>query len=169
MVDLAQLSQAGRGIEAAPDMEFDLLPTGNYQTKIEEAVFKQTKSGDYWMIVFKLRVLVGEHKGKLQFWNYVIDHTNPDKLARLRRDLEKLGFPRGADLGSIPQYIDGFRNLAIEIRISQGKKANNNGDYPLFTNLVKVIDIGAIPHDDPRGAMPQGNFAPPPPEDEIPF
>lgn len=176
-VDLNTIGRAGEGIEAAPDQDFEDLPPGNYQMRVEECHFKQTKSGNNWMLVFKLKVISGEHKGRVHYWYHVLYHTDPEKIAWYRRDIEKLGFPRGGNLSTIGQYTSKFCNLVLEINLKLGTKLNNNGVYPTFTRLNKVVELGAGANPGLQRTPPQGDLTPPggapatalPPEDEIPF
>ena len=71
-VDIKGLSEDIKNVEKNGGIgEFAEVPTGTYEIRIEDMELKESKSGDA-MFVCKMRILAGEFKNSVMFWNQVI-------------------------------------------------------------------------------------------------
>jgi len=123
-VDLAAFDQDYASAEVE---DFDRVPDGKYQTKVEKACLAKSREKGIPMIKWQLGVISGAHAGRKIFKNSVI---TKDSLRFVKGDLEKLGvkLDRFSDLEKrLPSVI------GKTIEASVVTKAKDGG--PEYTNI----------------------------------
>ncbi|MGE5623811.1 MAG: DUF669 domain-containing protein [Methanocella sp.] len=87
--ELAAFDQNWKDIEINENGNFDPLPDGKYQVAVEEVSLERSKASGRAQVKWTLRVLVGEHKGRL-IWRYN-GIENFDQATYLKKDLHTCG------------------------------------------------------------------------------
>jgi len=115
--------------------EYTPIPEGDYLLRMNRITEKAIKGGKGTLLSAGFEVIKGDHKGRLVFHNFIVDHTNPkaveigtDQLDKYLRAVgvedgfEGLGFDRG----SLEEYTELPFTGAVKIQEpNPGYKAQN--------------------------------------------
>ncbi|MFH2000495.1 MAG: DUF669 domain-containing protein [Planctomycetota bacterium] len=126
-IDLSQFDDEFATTEIQ-DKEFDDLPDGKFQVKIEKAELTRSKRKNLPMLKWTLRILNGPFAGRLLWRNNLI--VTPDNLKWLKTDLFTCGLvlDKASDLKKrLPDLLD----LKLEVT-----KRTRNGNENVFLNRL---------------------------------
>ena len=104
-------------VKNAKDSDFEAVPDGEYIVSVENMEIRPTKKGDRLMFAVKMKVLEGDCKDRLVFFNKVISgftsgkYTSAQAIKGVITWLEKLN----TDI--VPEFIDyeDFANCVLDI------------------------------------------------------
>ena len=71
LIDIEGLKQDMKDLERK-NSEFEEVPLGKYEVAIDRMEIKETKNGDKLMLSIVFRIVEGNYKGRLIFYNQVI-------------------------------------------------------------------------------------------------
>jgi hypothetical protein len=135
-VDLSEFDDDFSSVEAP---NFDELPDGKYQVRIDAVRLDRSQKGDS-MIKWDLVVIAGQHSGRHIFKNSVITHA---ALPFVKGDLKTLGLElaKFSDLsGRLQDVLDATLEISKRTR----------GDYTnvYFNKRIKIAGDASQPSDD---------------------
>lgn len=110
-VDVEGLKQDAKDA-AENKIEFKEVPEGKYEVKIDKMELKESKNGRP-MVSFWMKILEGDYKGQLLFWNQVIDIGFG--LHKVNEFLGSLDSGLDVTFDSFAQYNDLLMDIHEEI------------------------------------------------------
>jgi hypothetical protein len=140
-MDLSVYDEAYAGAEAPSNDGFQPLPDGTYQVFIEDVELKETKETAKPMIVWKFKVLSGNHKGRVEYKNDVIQD---EKMSFIKGSLLTCGLILNK-FSELPDKIDSLINVDIEITIKTTKK--NGNEYRNIYINKRIDTTGEVTED----------------------
>ena len=123
------LSAFDDDFDAAEEPEFDELPDGKYQVRIEKAQVSKSSAGDP-MIKWELLVIAGAREGRRIFKNSVITDRS---LPFVKGDLKKVGLELNR-LSELPGRIGETLDKALEVT----KKTKGEYTNVYFNRLLSI-------------------------------
>ena len=106
---------------------YDPIPNGNYLVTFDRVSEVATKKGDGSFVKASFKVEEGDHKGRLIFTNFLINHSNPKAASigkeQLSKCLKALGVYKGFEgIGNDATQLESFigRELIVELGIEAG-------------------------------------------------
>ncbi|HPQ70610.1 MAG TPA: DUF669 domain-containing protein [bacterium] len=118
--DLAALDDDYAAAEVEPN-QFDDLPDGKYQAKVEKVEMGNTQNGAP-MLKWQLRVLGPQHRGRMLFRNSVM--ASRDNLKYLKADLLLCGLEL-AKLSDLPNRLNELLDVGLEVtKRTRGEYSN---------------------------------------------
>jgi len=120
-LDLSQFDEDYASADAKPKGQFEDLPDGKYQVRVDEVELKETRETGKPMLSWKLVVINGEFEGRVLFRNNVITKKS---IPFLKSDLELLGvtLERFSDL---PSHLESLLDKQIAIsKVTKDKYEN---------------------------------------------
>lgn len=128
--DLAQFDEEYAATEVQPN-QYDDLPDGKYQAKIEKVELVRTQNGAP-MLKWHLRVLGPQHRGRMMFRNNVM--ASSENIKFLKADLLACGLELGK-LSDLPGRLGELLDVALEVtKKTRGEYAN------VYLNKRIVLD-----------------------------
>ena len=136
-IDIAGLTEDLKNIEETGGSEFDEVPVGNYDVKVQKMELTTSKKGDP-MVSIWFKILAGEHKNSLIFMNQLVTqafqiHMVNELLRSMDTDVnvEFKSYKQFADMiADVYEAVDGKLEFALEYRV-------NNKGY----NSYKITDV----------------------------
>ena len=126
--------------------DFDVLPAGWYQAKVNAADIKKTKAGNGEYINLQLEILGPSHQGRIVFSNINIMNPNPKAeeigLSQLNSLLSSIGL---AQISDTDQLINGEAMIKLSIKRSDeyGDRNEVKG-YKALSNSMPTMASSAI-------------------------
>jgi len=124
---------------------FKPLPEGEYLVRMNRIEEKEIKNGGGKMLVAGFQVVNGEHKGRLVFHNFIIEHATSPKAveigsAQLDRYLKCIGISSGFeglgyDVGALQDSLEVPFNAYLKIE-------DGGGTYRDTNKIVKFSSRG---------------------------
>ena len=128
--DLAVYDADFAAAEVQPN-QFDEVPDGKYQVKVEKVELARTQNGAP-MLKWHLRVLGPQHRGRMMFRNNVM--ASSENIKFLKADLLACGLELGK-LSDLPERLGELLDIALEVtRKTRGDFAN------VYINKRIVLD-----------------------------
>lgn len=136
-IDIAGLTEDLKNIEETGGSEFDEVPVGNYDVKVQKMELTTSKKGDP-MVSIWFKILAGEHKNSLIFMNQLVTqafqiHMVNELLRSMDTDVnvEFKSYKQFANMiADVYEAVDGKLEFALEYRV-------NNKGY----NSYKITDV----------------------------
>lgn len=136
-IDIAGLTEDLKNIEETGGSEFDEVPVGNYDVKVQKMELTTSKKGDP-MVSIWFKILAGEHKNSIIFMNQLVTqafqiHMVNELLRSMDTDVnvEFKSYKQFADMiADVYEAVDGKLEFALEYRV-------NNKGY----NSYKITDV----------------------------
>lgn len=136
-IDIAGLTEDLKNIEETGGSEFDEVPVGNYDVKVQKMELTTSKKGDP-MVSIWFKILAGEHKNSIIFMNQLVTqafqiHMVNELLRSMDTDVnvEFKSYKQFADMiADVYEAVDGKLEFALEYRV-------NNKGY----NTYKITDV----------------------------
>lgn len=126
--------------EQAEPPDFDELPDGKYQVRVEKAQLTESSKGDP-MIKWDLVVLSGASAGRHLFKNAVITRAS---LPFVKGDLKVLGLAL-AKFSDLPDHLESVLEKALQVT------KRTSGEYTnVYFNRLIEIPAGEDPADVPQ-------------------
>jgi len=123
-VDLSQYDQEYQQTEAA---DFDEVPDGKYQVRIQSVRMAESTNGNP-LIKWDLVILNGKFEGRHIFKNSVI---TPAALPFIKGDLKTLGLQL-AKFSDLPLYLE----TLLDLRLNVTKRTKGDFTNVYFQNLI---------------------------------
>lgn len=137
-----------KDIKEARKNTFENLPKGNYHVEMNKLEMKMSKTGKP-MVSISMKVIDGEHKGRLMFMNRVIGGTKNDArmiagietwLSELEAEDDRgelvnvhfLTYPQFADL--VMDIAEALDDMGLQYEVEYDDKAFNS------IEIVRVLD-----------------------------
>ena len=146
--DVTLPAGAGSGIDltafdedfASAEVEdFDRVPDGKYQIKVEKAALAKSREKGTPMIRWQFGVISGAHAGRKIFKNSIITH---ESMRFVKGDLEKLGLKLGR-LSELEKHLPGLIGQAAEVSVVTKAKAEGGQEYlNVYVNRLLSIPAG---------------------------
>jgi len=127
--DLAGFDDDYVGSEVS-DSEFDSVPDGKYQVKVDRIELTRTTKGDP-MLKWTLRILGPTHEGRLLWRNNVMG--SPENIAWLKKDLYACEL-RLARLSELPANLERL----LDIRLDVTKKTRGEYESVYINRRIKT-------------------------------
>lgn len=136
-VDIEALSEGIKNVEKNGGVgEYEEVPTGRYEIRIEDMELKESKNGDP-MFSCWMRILAGEFENKLLFYNQVI--PKDFQIALVNKFLRSL--ESGIDVDSTFMGYAKYNNLIMDIHEAIDdagleymiEYSRNKRGYPVYT------------------------------------
>ena len=136
-IDIAGLTEDLKNIEETGGSEFDEVPVGNYDVKVQKMELTTSKKGNP-MVSIWFKILAGEHKNSIIFMNQLVTqafqiHMVNELLRSMDTDVnvEFKSYKQFADMiADVYEAVDGKLEFALEYRV-------NNKGY----NSYKITDV----------------------------
>ena len=136
-IDIAGLTEDLKNIEETGGSEFDEVPVGNYDVKVQKMELTTSKKGDP-MVSIWFKILAGEHKNSIIFMNQLVTqafqiHMVNELLRSMDTDVnvEFKSYKQFADMiADVYEAVDGKLEFALDYRV-------NNKGY----NSYKITDV----------------------------
>jgi len=119
---LAQYDEAFGGVDPAENKEFEPLPDGNYQAKVDRAVVAPSKRSDRDMLTITWSIIGPTHAGRLVWDRTLLDR--PDGWPFLKAMLLKMGINL-SQLSELPAACHLMLDRYAEIYIKQAGEFTN--------------------------------------------
>lgn len=121
---------------------FEAVPHGTYEVKVNKMELKKSKKGDPMLSIW-FKILTGEHKGSLIFYNQVLTtgfglHSANEMLRSLDTDVnvEFVNFKQYHNMIlDIYEAVDG--NLEYALKYTENSKNKDFSDYEI-TDVFEV-------------------------------
>jgi hypothetical protein len=148
--DLAQFDEEFDQIEPAEKKEFDPVPNGKYQAKIDKVYLDRSKTSNNLMLKWELVIISGKYAGRRLFRNNMI--ATKENLSWLKTDLGTAGLTiqKTSDL---PNRLGELLDVVVEVSVRNNKEGDR--DYQ-NVYLNKKLDI-EVPERFKQGHGPKGN------------
>lgn len=141
---LESLDDTWAGAEVNEGGNYDNLPDGTYQVRIEEVCFRNARSSGALMFEFTFAVAAGEHQGR-KVWHRRMLNTD-DGVKYLKQDLHRLGM-RAARLSEVQGRLAELLDLMAEIRLKTTTK--DGRDYQnVYVNKLIEFELAPSAADD---------------------
>lgn len=136
-IDIEGLTEDLKNIEETGGSEFDEVPVGNYDVKVQKMELTTSKKGDP-MVSIWFKILAGEHKNSIIFMNQLVTqafqiHMVNELLRSMDTDVnvEFKSYKQFANMiADVYEAVDGKLEFALDYRV-------NNKGY----NSYKITDV----------------------------
>ena len=144
-------------VKNAQSDNFGPIPAGNYTAEITRSEVKQTKDGRGSYLSLSLKVLEGDHAGRLIFQNITLTNANATAQTIGRASLAQLAGACG-----ILSLQDSEQLHGIPVGIRVAIETDKSGQYEPRNTIKKFFPLGSPMHNTaPQGfATAQQGFAP---------
>jgi hypothetical protein len=113
------------------------VPDGKYQCQVDKAWLARSKKGNKRMLRWQLKIVGGEHSGRVLFRNNMIE--TPDNIKWLKGDLEVCGLTIHK-LNELNEKVDKLLGVSVEVQVkNRGKDAEGRTNQNVYLN--KLVDI----------------------------
>jgi len=109
--DLADLDEDYTQAEAPERKDFDEVPDGKYQVKVDKVGLTISQAGNR-MLQWQLRVLAGAHANRVIFKQSMLE--TPENLKYLKGDLSTCGVEL-TKLSELPERLGDLLDICLEI------------------------------------------------------
>lgn len=150
--DLAQFDEEFGQIEPAEKKEFEPIPNGKYQAKIDKVYLDRSKTSSNLMLKWELVIISGQYQGRRLFRNNML--ATKENISWLKTDLETAGvvLERTSDL---PNRLGDLLDVVLEVSVRNRKEGDR--DYQ-NVYLNKKLDI-EVPEKFHQGYQDAGKSA----------
>jgi len=132
-IDLSQFDDDYESAEVE-DREFEPVPDGKYQVKVERVEVARAKSSGNPMLKWTLKILAPTHAGRLLWRNNVM--ASKENIKWLKNDLHVCGVEFGK-LSELPNRLEELLDLTLEVtKRTRGENVN------VYLNRRIKIDAG---------------------------
>ena len=147
--DLADFDKEYAETEAAEKKEFEPLPNGKYQARIDKVCLDKSKNTEELMLKWELVVISGKYQNRRLFRNNMI--ASSDNLKWLKADLETIGITL-EKVSDLPNRLKDFLDIVVQVSVRNRKDGEKE-----FMNvyLNKKLDI-ELPQDTQAGDATEG-------------
>lgn len=130
------------------------VPDGKYQVKIDKVQIRNNVNTQATELAFQLKVLNGEHAGRIIFHQRQLD--DPERMSYLRGDLHVCGVEISS-LSQLPRSLENFLDIMLEVQVkSKTSKTDPSKSYQNVYLNKRITD---------GGDMDGANFS----ESDLPF
>lgn len=119
------------------------VPDGKYQVKVDAVEIRTNQNNGRMELAFRLKVMTGEHTGRIIFHQREID--NPERMSYLRGDLQTCGLDI-TKLSELPRRLNQLLDVLLDVQVRS--KPNPKDPSKTFTNVYLNRRIDAIVGDD---------------------
>jgi hypothetical protein len=137
IIDLSEFDEAYEHAKVEDREDFMPLPDGKYQAMVDRVEVTRAKSGKP-MLKWCLKVIVGNHKGRLLWRNNVM--VSDANIKWLKQDLQTCGLVLGR-LSDLNDRLEELIGIVLEVQ-----KVTKGGNENVYIN--KRIDSGSVMDDD---------------------
>ena len=104
-------------VKNAKDSDFEAVPDGEYIVSVENMEIRPTKKGDRLMFAVKMKVLEGDCKDRLVFFNKVISGFTSEKYTSAQAIKGVITWLEKLNTDIVPEFIDyeDFANCVLDI------------------------------------------------------
>ncbi|HOZ49062.1 MAG TPA: DUF669 domain-containing protein [Candidatus Hydrogenedentes bacterium] len=132
-IDLSQFDDDYESAEVE-DREFEPVPDGKYQVKVDRVEIARAKSSGNPMLKWTLKILAPTHAGRLLWRNNVM--ASKENVKWLKNDLHVCGLEL-EKLSELPERLDDLLDLTLEVtKRTRGENEN------IYLNRRIEIDAG---------------------------
>ena len=131
--DLAGFDEEYEGYEAT-DSEFEPVPDGKYQVKVETVELTRTQKGDP-MLKWMLRIVGPTHQGRVLWRNNVM--ATPDNIRWLKKDLYACEV-KLARISELPANLSQLLDIHLEVT----KKTRGEFDSVFINKRIHTLAGG---------------------------
>ncbi len=132
-IDLSQFDDDYESAEVE-DREFEPVPDGKYQVKVDRVEIARAKSSGNPMLKWTLKILAPTHAGRLLWRNNVM--ASKENIKWLKNDLHVCGLEI-EKLSELPERLDDLLDLTLEVtKRTRGENEN------IYLNRRIEIDAG---------------------------
>lgn len=132
-IDLSQFDDDYESAEVE-DREFEPVPDGKYQVKVDRVEVARAKSSGNPMLKWTLKILAPTHAGRLLWRNNVM--ASKENIKWLKNDLHVCGLEL-EKLSELPERLDDLLDLTLEVtKRTRGENEN------IYLNRRIEIDAG---------------------------
>jgi hypothetical protein len=125
--DYAGLEEPYNNATAQTKGDYEDVPDGNYQVKVESVKMKETKESRLPMLTWEFKIIAGEHAKRKIFKNDVLDPDSKwinEKMTYLKTDLSTCGVTLDS-IKDIESVLDKLLDVNLEITVkSKGEYQN---------------------------------------------
>jgi hypothetical protein len=134
-IDLSQFDDDYESAEVE-DREFEPVPDGKYQVKVERVEVSRAKSSGNPMLKWTLKILAPTHAGRLLWRNNVM--ASKENIKWLKNDLHVCGVEL-EKLSDLPNRLEELLDLTLEVtKRTRGENEN------VYLNRRIEIDVGDV-------------------------
>jgi hypothetical protein len=156
---LADLDDEYENADTPEPGQFDPLPNGKYQVKVEEVCIDESQAGNL-MLQWQLRVISGKFIKRMVFKNHMLQSA--DNMKFLKGDLATCGIKLNK-LSELPSRLAELLDIILEVNIKSKEVDGQTRSNVYFnTKLMQASDI-------PSDSGSQGNRSYNSMDDDIPF
>jgi hypothetical protein len=120
-IDLSQFDDDYESAEVE-DREFEPVPDGKYQVKVDRVEIARAKSSGNPMLKWTLKILAPTHAGRLLWRNNVM--ASKENIKWLKNDLHVCGLELDK-LSELPERLDALLDLTLEVtKRTRGENEN---------------------------------------------
>lgn len=119
--------------------DFTVIPAGEYPMVIAKSVYKPTKAKDGHYLQLSLKIISGNHKGKMIFENLNLDNPNPIAVEIANKTLnsvcqacDKIGVEDSDELHNIPMLV----TLKVNSATATNPASNSATAFKPFTGTL---------------------------------
>lgn len=132
-IDLSQFDDDYESAEVE-DREFEPVPDGKYQTRVQSVELTRAKSSGNPMLKWTIKILAPTHAGRLLWRNNVM--ASKENIKWLKNDLHVCGIEL-EKLSDLPNRLEELLDLTLEItKRTRGENEN------IYLNRRIEIDAG---------------------------
>ena len=135
--DLAAFDDEYKGTEAAEKKDFEPVPNGRYQAKIDKIYLSRAESSGDIMLKWELLIISGKYEGRRLFRNNMI--ATPDNLSWLKTDLKTIGIilEKTSDL---PNRLEEFLDIVVQVSV-RNRKEDDKEFMNVYLNKKLNIEL----------------------------
>ncbi len=131
-IDLSQFDDDYESAEVE-DREFEPVPDGKYQVKVDRVEIARAKSSGNPMLKWTLKILAPTHAGRLLWRNNVM--ASKENIKWLKNDLHTCGLEL-EKLSELPERLNDLLDLTLEVtKRTRGENEN------IYLNRRIEIDV----------------------------
>ncbi len=135
--DLAQFDEEFDQIEPAEKKEFDPVPNGRYQAKIDKVYLDRSKTSSNLMLKWELVIISGQYQGRRLFRNNML--ATKENISWLKTDLATAGVVLERT-SNLPNRLGDLLDVVLEVSVRNRKEGDR--DYQnVYLNKKLDIDV----------------------------
>lgn len=138
---LADLDEEFEAAEVHEQKEFEDVPDGKYQVRVEKVELTKTKERGVNVLRWQLRIISGSHEGQMIFHQNLIE--SKENVAWLKTYLKITGLEL-AKLSQLPDHLEDLLDVTLEV--TTRKKGDFVNCY--FNRRIEVAEAPETPADE---------------------
>ena len=134
-VDLTEFDDEYEDIEPAEPPDFEPVPDGHYQCKVDKAYVARAKSSGNPMLKWELLIVSGAHKGRRLFRNNMLQTR--DNIRWLKHDLAVVGVKIGKT-SELHSRLEDLLDVALEVSVRNRTEGDQNYSNVYFNKRLNI-------------------------------